>query len=232
MIDIALSVSPSFSIGPLVVSQTVVTTWGLMAVLAIASFLLTRRLSLRPSGAQAVLELVVTALDDQIQATVPGDPVRLRALIGTLFVFILAANWSSVVPGVVPPTAFLETDAALATVVFAATIGFGIRAQGPLGYLRTFTRPSWIMVPLNLIEQLTRIFSLTVRLFGNVMSGVVVIGIVLSVAGLLVPIPLMALDLLTGAVQAYIFAILALVFIASALEDGGSERKEKSLDVH
>jgi F-type H+-transporting ATPase subunit a len=117
-----------------------------------------------------------------------------------------------------PPTAHLETDAALAFLVFLAVIYFGVRAGGLRGYLRTFASPSPVMIPLNFVESLTRTFSLLVRLFGNVMSGVFVIGIVLTLAGLLVPIPLMALDMLTGAVQAYIFAILAMVFIGEAVE--------------
>jgi F-type H+-transporting ATPase subunit a len=181
---------------------------------------------MRPSWPQAVLELIVTTIDGQIRATIPGDPARFRDLIGTLLLFVLIANWSSLVPGVEPPTAHLETDAALALVVFVATIFYGIRAQGLGGYLASFARPTWVMIPLNLIEQVTRTFSLMVRLFGNVMSGVFVIGILLSLAGLLVPIPLMALDLLTGAVQAYIFATLALVFIAAAVEDGAPDKKE------
>ena len=139
-------------------------------------------------------------------------------MLGTIFLFVLVANWSSLVPGVEPPTARLETDAALALIVFCATIYHGLRTRGPLGYLATFAEPSIIMIPLNLVEQITRTFSLIVRLFGNIMSGVFVIGVVLSLAGLLVPIPLMALDLLTGAVQAYIFATLAMVFIGSAVD--------------
>jgi F-type H+-transporting ATPase subunit a len=141
---------------------------------------------------------------------------------------VLVADWSSLVPGVVPPTAHLETDAALALVVLCATIVFGIRARGIAGYLKTFAEPSWVMIPLNLVEQVTRTFSLVVRLFGNIMSGVFVIGIVLSLAGLLVPIPLMALDLLTGAVQAYIFAVLATVFIGAAVSDGRSASRDTS----
>ncbi|MBC57210.1 MAG: ATP synthase F0 subunit A [Confluentimicrobium sp.] len=222
-----LDLSYAFSIGPLRISWVVLTTWGILAFLGLGAFVLTRRLAIRPSKTQAVVELVVGAIDDQIRATIPGDPGRYRALIGTLLLFILTANWSSLIPGVEPPTAHLETDAALALIVFVATIGYGIHAQGPWGYLKSFARPSWVMVPLNLIEQITRAFSLMVRLFGNVMSGVFVVGIVLSLAGLLVPIPLMALDLLTGAVQAYIFAILALVFIASAVEEDPAEKTQK-----
>ncbi|MGE4072001.1 MAG: F0F1 ATP synthase subunit A [Lysobacterales bacterium] len=222
-----LNVSLAFMVGPIPVSWTVLTTWLIVAALALASWLLTRRLAIRPGKTQALLELMVGAIDDQIRASVPGDPARLRSLIGTLLLFILAANWSSLLPLVEPPTAHLETDAALALIVFLATIGYGVREQGLLGYLKSFLRPSWVMIPLNLIEQITRAFSLMVRLFGNVMSGVFVIGIVLSLTGLLVPIPLMALDLLTGAVQAYIFAMLALVFIAAAVEDGSPKDKEK-----
>ncbi|HAV87412.1 MAG TPA: F0F1 ATP synthase subunit A, partial [Pseudomonas sp.] len=140
-----------------------------------------------------------------------------RGLIGSLFLFILAANWSELVPGIEPPTANLETDTALALLVLVASVGYGIARRGLRRYLRAFAEPSWLMVPLNLVEQVTRTFSLTVRLFGNVMSGVFVIGIALSLAGLLVPIPFMALDILTGAIQAYIFSVLAMVFIGAAI---------------
>lgn len=218
MIDNPMVLTSAFSLGPLTVSWPVVTTWGVMAVLGLGSWLATRRLSLRPSRAQAVLELVVTTLDSEISATIPGDPARFRTLIGTLLLFILCANWSSLIPGVEPPTAHLETDAALALIVFVAGVGWGIRAQGLGGWLAAFARPNWVMIPLNLVEQVTRHFSLMIRLFGNVMSGVFVVGVVLGLAGLLVPIPLMALDMLTGAIQAYIFATLALVFIGSAVD--------------
>ena len=124
-------------------------------------------------------------------------------------------------PGVEPPTAHLETDAALALIVFVAVVWFGIRSRGLRGYAATFAEPSILMIPLNLVETITRTFSLVVRLFGNVMSGVFVVGIVLSLVGLLVPVPLMALDLLTGAVQAYIFSVLAMVFIAGVLGEAG-----------
>jgi len=223
-----MSVKTAFTLGPLAISQTVAITWAIVALFALGSWLLTRRLSLRPGKLQAGMELIVSTIDDQIRATIPGDPGRFRTLIGGLLLFILAANWSSLIPGVEPPTAHLETDAALALIVLAATIGYGVSAQGPWGYLKSFARPSWVMIPLNLVEQVTRTFSLMVRLFGNVMSGVFVIGIVLSLAGLLAPIPLMALDLLTGAVQAYIFAILALVFIAAAVEDESASVKDKA----
>lgn len=209
-----------FQFGPLAITQAVVTTWGIMIVLTLAAFLLTRRLDLIPNKRQVAVEMIVNTLDTQIRATTGVEPEPYRCFVGTLFLFILAANWSSLLPGLDPPTAALETDAALAALVFISVIWFGVRGAGWRGYFKSFATPNLVMIPLNIIESITRVFSMFVRLFGNVMSGVFVIGIVASLAGLLVPIPLMALDLLTGLVQAYIFAVLAMVFIAATIEDG------------
>jgi F-type H+-transporting ATPase subunit a len=212
-----LLLEPVLSVGPVPLTMPVLVTWVIMLLVGGLSAWATHRLALVPSRVQAVLELLVEAIDGQIRGTMQLDPAPYRALIGTIFVYLLIANWSSMIPGVEPPTAHLETDGALALIVFAATIVYGIARRGLGGYLKTFAEPSWVMIPLNIIEQLTRSFSLMVRLFGNVMSGVFVIAVVLTLAGLLVPIPLMALDLLTGAVQAYIFAVLATVFIGAAV---------------
>lgn len=217
MIGSPLRTDVLFHLGPVPISSAVAVSWGIVAALALGSWLATRRLSLRPSRTQAVLELLVETIDGQIRDTMQVDPAPYRALIGSIFLFVLTANWSGLVPGIEPPTAHLETDAALAGIVFLATIVFGLRSRGVRGYLATFAEPGWLMVPLNLVEQITRTFSLMVRLFGNVMSGVFVVGIALSLAGLIVPIPFMALDLLTGAIQAYIFSVLAMVFIGAAV---------------
>lgn len=218
-----LSSIPLFHLGPIPITSGVVVTWVMMAVLVVGAILATRRLTLTSSKLQAFFELIVETVDSQIRDTMRVDPKPYRAFVGTLFLFIFVANWSSLVPGVEPPTAHIETDAALALLVFCAVIWFGVRSGGVSGYLATFASPNPIMIPLNFIESLTRTFSLLVRLFGNVMSGVFIIGIVLTLAGLLVPIPLMALDLLTGAVQAYIFAVLAMVFIAGAINEANSD---------
>jgi F-type H+-transporting ATPase subunit a len=220
MIGSPLADPTEFNIGPVPVGGQVVVTWGVMAVLAGASWLLTRRLALQPSPRQAALELLVDSISTQIRDTMRAEPAPYLPLIGTLFLFIFTANWSSLVPGIEPPTAHIETDAALALIVLVAVVYFGIRARGVRGYLRTFAEPSFLMIPLNVVDTITRTFSLVVRLFGNVMSGIFVIGIVLSLAGLLVPVPLMALELLTGAVQAYIFSVLAMVFIGGAANEG------------
>lgn len=223
-----LETHPAFHLGPLPISAPVLVTWGLMLVLAGGSWLLTRRLALRPGRAQAALELVVETIDQQIRETmrVPAEPYL--ALIGTFFLFVLTANWSSLAPGIEPPTASIETDAALALIVFVAVIVYGVRVRGWRGYLRNFLYPNILMAPLNILENVTRSFALMVRLFGNVMSGVFVIGIVLSLVGFLVPVPLMALELLTGAVQAYIFSVLAMVFIGGAVEGEPGEARQRN----
>ena len=227
MIRSPLANETLFTIGPVPITEPVVVTWGLMAALALGGFLATRSLALAPSRMQTVLEVIVGAIEDQIRDTMRTAPAPYLPLLGTLFLFILIANWSSLIPGIDPPTAHLETDAALALIVFLAVIWFGIRARGVGGYLKTFAQPTIIMLPLNIVETFTRTFSLIVRLFGNIMSGVFIIGIILSLAGLLVPIPLMALDLLTGAVQAYIFTVLAMVFIGGAVSEG---REDSSVE--
>ena len=224
-----LSTTVLFHIGPAPITTPVVATWAIMAALALFSIIATRDLSLAPSPFQATLEMIVEAIDSQIMDTMREPPSRYRPLIGTLFIYVLLANWSSLVPGLEPPTAHIETDAAMAAIVFCAAIYYGIRAHGAAGYLKTFIQPSILMMPLNIAEAFTRTFSMTVRLFGNVMSGVFIIGVVLSLAGLFVPIPLMALDLLTGAIQAYIFTVLSMVFIASAVNETPQTDKRSNL---
>lgn len=221
-----LVLEPLFHVGPVPVTQPVVVTWVIMAALVTGSLWLRRHLAMRPGRVQAVAEMVAGTIDGQIREVILADPAPYRALVGTILIYVLIANWCSLVPGIEPPTAHLETDAALGLIVLVATIAYGIRARGLVGYLKSFAEPTWVMIPLNLVEQITRSFSLIIRLFGNVMSGVFVVGIILSLAGLLVPIPLMALDLLTGAVQAYIFAILATVFIGAAVSEG-NDKTEK-----
>ncbi len=210
-----------FHIGPVNITRPVVTTWAIMAALAVASRLVTLRLGLRPSRAQAVIELIVTGIMQQIEEVLRRQPRPLMPLLGTLFIFLVAANLSGVLPGVQAPTATLETPAALALIVFLAVHFYGVRSRGVLGYLASFAKPKLIMLPLNLVSEVTRTFSMMVRLFGNVMSGEFVIALVVGLAGLFVPIPLMALEILVGVVQAYIFTVLATVFIGAAVDDAG-----------
>ena len=206
-----------FQLGSVPITKPVVITWGLMAVLALGSRLLTTRLRVRAGRAQTALELLVTTIEGQLGEVIPDGGRSYLPLLGTMFLFLVVANVSGIVPGVQAPTAHLETPAALAVVVFLSVQVAGFRRHGFLGYVKEFARPSIFLLPLNLLSEITRTFSLMVRLFGNVMSGEFIIAIVLGLAGLIVPLPLMGLELLTGLIQAYIFTTLAAVFIAAAV---------------
>lgn len=206
-----------FHLGPVAITRPVVTTWAIMLVLTVTAWLITRRLNLRPDRRQAVLEIIVTGILGQIEEIIRKQARPLLPLLGTLFILLVVANLSGVLPGSEAPTAKIETPAALALIVFVAVHYFGVRARGLRGYLASFAKPKLIMLPLNLLSEVTRTFSLMVRLFGNVMSGEFVIALVIALAGLFVPIPLMALEILLGLVQAYIFTVLATVFIGAAI---------------
>ena len=212
-----LSSSALFHLGPVPITGPVVTTWIIILVLAGSSWLATRRLRVAPGGVQDVAELLVTGIEQQISDTIRSEARPLLPLLGTLFIFLVAANLSGLLPGVAAPTSKLETPAALALIVFGSVHYFGVRARGVLGYLASFTEPKLIMLPLNIVSEVTRTFSLMVRLFGNIMSGEFLIALVVSLAGLFVPIPLMVLEILVGVVQAYIFTVLAAVFIGAAI---------------
>ena len=211
-----------FYVGPVPVTRSLVTTWIIMAALAGASWYATRRLGMQANRRQAVLEIIVTGLAKQIEDVIRVDARPFLPLLGTLFIFLVVANLSGLLPGVEAPTSKLETPAALALIVFFSVHFFGVRARGFRGYLASFAEPKLIMLPLNIISEITRTFSLMVRLFGNVMSGEFVIALVVALAGLFVPIPLMILEMLIGIVQAYIFTVLATVFIGAAI--GSAER--------
>jgi len=221
MTESPLTTTVLLQLGPVNITRPVVTTWAIMAALAIGSRLLTRHLALRPTRGQATLELIVTGILGQIEEVIRRPPTPFLPLLETLFIFLVAANLSGVLPGVQAPTATLETPAALALIVFVAVHFYGIRGRGLFRYLASFARPKLIMLPLNLVSEVTRTFSMMVRLFGNVMSGEFVIALIIGLAGLFVPVPLMALEILVGLVQAYIFTVLATVFIGAAVDEAG-----------
>ena len=206
-----------WQIGPMLITRPVVTTWGVMAVMVVLSWWATRRLSVdKPGRIQSFAELMIVTLRDEMRSTMKLEAEPFLPLIATLFLFILFANLTGLVPGAEAPTAALETDLVLALSVFFAVIGWGVQRHGVWGYMKSYAQPNLFILPLNLLEAVTRVLSMTVRLFGNIMSGMFISAVVLGLAGLLVPIPFMALDLLTGLIQAYIFMILAMVFIAAA----------------
>lgn len=208
-------------------NATIVFTWGLMLLLVMGSRLVTSGLStgLGRSRWQNLLEIVVTAIEKQIAEVGLRHPEKYLGFLGTLFLFIAAASLCTIIPGYQPPTGSLSTTVALALSVFVAVPLFGIEEKGMGGYLKSYVEPTVIMLPFNIISEVSRTLALAVRLFGNMMSGTMIIGILLSITPFIFPIIMTALGLLTGMVQAYIFFILATVYIAAAtrVRERGSE---------
>jgi F-type H+-transporting ATPase subunit a len=204
--------------GFVTLNGTIVFTWALMLVMGGGAWLITRKLStdLTRSRWQNLLEIVVTGVDRQIQDVGLPHPEKYIGFLGTLFLFVALASLCTVVPGYSPPTGSLSTTVALALCVFVAVPMFGIADQGIGGYLRTFIEPTVIMLPFNIISELSRTLALAVRLFGNMMSGAMIIAILLTITPFIFPVVMTGLGLLTGMVQAYIFSILAAVYIAAA----------------
>ncbi len=189
-----------------------------MLILAGGAYLITRRLTtaITPSRWQCALEILITGIDAQIAEIGLQNPGRYIPFIGTVFLFIATANLLTIIPGYEPPTGSLSTTAALAACVFVAVPLFGIGQRGWRDYLRSYLRPTAIMLPFNIISELSRTLALAVRLFGNMMSGTMILGILLTITPFIFPVAMSALGLLTGMVQAYIFSILATVYIAAA----------------
>jgi len=204
--------------GFLKLNGTIVYTWAVMLILIIGSKLITRNLSkeLKRSRWQNLLEIVVTGIGKQIEEVGLSQPQKYIGFLGTLFLFVATASLCTIIPGYEPPTGSLSTTTALALCVFVAVPFFGIKEQGIGSYLKTYMKPTFIMLPFNIISELSRTLALAVRLFGNMMSGAMIIAILLTITPFIFPIIMMVLGLLTGMVQAYIFSILAAVYIAAA----------------
>ena len=213
--------------GFLKLNGTIAFTWGLMLVLVVGSLLITRKLStgLERSRWQNLLEVIVTGIDTQIEEVGLPHPEKYLPFLGTLLLFLAAANLFTVIPGYQPPTGSLSTTTALALCVFIAVPLFGIREQGLRGYLKSYVEPTFIMLPFNIISEVSRTLALAVRLFGNMMSGVMIIGILLTITPFIFPVVMTTLGLLTGMVQAYIFSILAAVYIAAATRPRKAQAK-------
>lgn len=209
-------------------NATIVYTWGLIVLLALGSKLITRNLSTDHTRSrwQNFLEIIVTSIATQIKDVGIANPRAYLGFLGTLFLFVAAATLATVIPGYEPPTGSLSTTVALALCVFVAVPMFGIEEQGLRGYLKTYIQPTIIMLPFNIISEVSRTLALAVRLFGNMMSGAMIIGILLSITPFIFPVVMTLLGLLTGMVQAYIFSILAAVYIAAATQT--TKRKQES----
>ncbi len=208
-----------FHLGSLAITDTVATTWGVMLGIVLAAGMLTHRLAPFPERRQVIAEGIVSVIERAVAEVLPAAAVRpVLPFIASLWLFILVANLVGLIPGLHAPTRDLSATAALAVLVFGSTHWYGIRAKGLRAYLKHYTEPSLILTPFHIISELTRTLALAIRLFGNIMSLEMAALLVLLIAGFLVPVPLLMLHVIEAVVQAYIFGILALIYIAGAIE--------------
>jgi F-type H+-transporting ATPase subunit a len=199
-------------------NATIVTTWMLMVAMVLIARAVTRKLEhqVRISRWQGALEVVVISMRKQVVEVGLPHPDKYLGFLGTLFLFIAVSNFCTIFPGYEPPTGSLSTTAALALCVFIAVPLYGIAESGLTDYLKTYLRPTFLMLPFNIISELSRTLAMAIRLFGNIMSGTMILAILLTVTPFIFPVVMSMLGLLTGMVQAYIFSILATVYVAAA----------------
>ena len=218
-----------FSLGPFDITRTVVTTWAIMLALGLGGWLATRRLSVdQPGMLQTALEGGVQSIESAIAAVLPERSRLLLPFVGTLWLFVAVANLIGLVPGLHAPTGDLSTTAALAVVVFLSVHWYGIRSAGLRAYLRHYLAPSPILLPFHVLGEFSRTLALAVRLFGNIMSLEMAALLVLLVAGLLVPVPVLMLHVIEALVQAYIFGMLALIYIAGGMQSQAEQASTHS----
>ena len=210
----------------LTLNATIAFTWGVMALLALGCRLATRHLtdSEHIPRWQSLLEVLVLGMRDQIREVSQADAGPYLPFVGTLFIFIATCNLLAVVPGFQPPTGSLSTTTALALCVFIAVPAYAISRQGLRAYLKQYTEPTFFMLPFNVTGEISRTIALAVRLYGNIMSGTLIVAILIGIAPFFFPVLMQLLGLLTGLIQAYIFAVLAMVYIASAMRTHAGER--------
>ena len=217
----------AFYVGPFAITSIVVTTWGIMLLLGVFCWLATRRLALDPGPLQTMLEGVVSAIEESIAAVLPERAQLVLPFIGTLWIYIVFANMTGLIPHLHSPTGNLSVTAGLALLVFLSVHWFGIRSEGLRRYLKHYLSPSPILLPFHLLSEITRTVALAVRLFGNIMSLEMAALLVLLVAGLLAPVPLLMLHIVEGLVQAYIFGMLALIYVAGAMQSQQNFKRDE-----
>ena len=208
----------NFLLGPVMITEPVITTWGIILLVTTLAWFLTRRLAIRPGLLQNAAEGIVAAIEEAIAAVAPEHTRLLMPFIATLWLFLVMANLIGLIPGLHSPTSNLSVTSALALLVFLAVHWFGIRTRGLKNYLRHYLTPSPILLPFHIISELTRTLALAIRLFGNIMSLEMAAMLILLVAGFLAPIPILMLHIIEALVQAYIFGMLALIYVAGAIQ--------------
>lgn len=207
-----------FYLGPIHITHSVLVTWGIMVALVCVSWVVTSRLRRDPGPLQTAVEGVVGAIEESISSILPGHAERVFPFIATLWIFIVLANLIGLIPGIDAPTGDLSVTAALAVLVFLSVHYFGMCIEGIIPYLRHYVAPSPVLLPFHLIGEISRTLTLAVRLFGNMMSLELAALLVLLVAGFLAPVPLLLLHIVEALIQAYIFGMLALIYLAGAIQ--------------
>ena len=223
----SLFILPIFELGSVQLTNTVVTTWIVMAITGGLAWLGTRQLQMKPGRIQTLIEAIVSMIEETIRGVSPQHAKQIMPFISTLWVFIVIANLIGLIPGMHSPTRDLSATSALAFLVFLSVHWYGIRFQGLKNYLLHYLQPSPILLPFHLISEITRTIALAVRLFGNMMSLEMVALLILLVAGFLVPVPILMLHIIEALVQAYIFGMLALIYVASGLQSQQIQQLKK-----
>jgi len=207
-----------FSLGPLQVTNTVIHTWIIMAIVSALFIFLGKRLKVRPTRFQNALEWLVEAIDGLIGDMIPHNSRLFVPIVGTLAVFIAACNLGGLIPGLKSPTTDLNTPLALALVVFFSVHYYGIRQNGLIGHLRHYVEPVFFMLPIEIAGELARTLSLTFRLFGNILGEEIVVAVLFLILPVLIPIPMMLFSIFTSVIQAYVFTMLTVVYISGAVQ--------------
>jgi len=208
----------TFALGPVDIGISIITTWGIMLVIIAIAWLSTRHLDMLPGKLQTTVEGIVVAIDEAIAAVAPEHGRQIMPFIASLWLFLIIANLVGLIPGLHSPTRDLSVTSALAVLVFLSVHWFGIKTQGLKNYLRHYLSPSPILLPFHIISEFTRTLALAIRLFGNMMSLEMAAVLILLVAGFLAPIPILMLHVIEALVQAYIFGMLALIYVAGAIQ--------------
>lgn len=216
----------TIAIGPIQITSSILTTWGIMLFFIVAAWLTTRKIKLFPGIIQTIIESIVAAIDEAILAVAPEHGRQIMPFIATLWLFLIIANLVGLIPGLNSPTRDLSVTSALAVLVFLSVHWFGIKTQGLKKYLHHYLSPSPILLPFHIISEFTRTLALAIRLFGNMMSLEMAAMLILLVAGFLAPVPILMLHIIEALVQAYIFGMLALIYLAGAIQSQQQNSEE------
>jgi F-type H+-transporting ATPase subunit a len=227
MNDSGMDIAIVFQLGSVQVSQTVLTSFAITLLLGFFSWLVTRQLQQTPGSIQTAIEGIVSLIENAVANVAPQQAKLLTPFIGSLWIFIIIANLIGLIPGLESPTRDLSATSALAIVVFLSVHWYGIRISGLKNYLRHYLRPSPVLLPFHLVSEITRTVALAVRLFGNMMSLEMAALLILLVAGFLAPVPILMLHIIEALVQAYIFGMLALVYVAGGIQSQQLQKNNK-----